>query len=635
MAALSSLYLHLGKKFPNNFTQSSRGNSYLSAWKLPVLVRGPLGIVSGTELVFIVMFVALFIWCLATYLRVGLSEVTKQLAAEYGATVWEAKLESVGLRLGLVGNMALAYLFFPVTRASSLLPLVGLTSEGSVKYHTWLGHIVMTLFTAHGACYIVLWAAMGESSNMLKWSKTEIANVAGEITLLSGLAMWTTSFPKIRRKMFELFFYTHYLYILFLVFYVFHVGISYASIILPGFYLFLIDRFLRFLQSRQRVRLLSSRLLPCETVELNFSKNPRLSYAPTSIMFINIPSISKLQWHPFTLTSSSNLEPEKISIVIKNEGSWSQKLYQTLSAPSGVNHLDVSIEGPYGPPSIDIVRHDTLVMVSGGSGITPFISIIRELISMTTMKDVKIPQVLLISAFKNSTDLTMLDLILPITGTPSDISGLELQIEAYITRENQPNPDNKNLLRTIWFKPNTSDAPLSAILGPNSWLWLGAIISSSFVIFLILLCLITHYYINPNDLPTDKYNSSLRTLINILLICISITTVASGAVLWNKKQNDMGVAQIQNTDSIPTTSPGLWCYNADRELESLPSQSLVQGSNVHFGSRPDLKKLLPECQGTSIGVLVSGPANLRHEVATICRSGLADNLHFESISFSW
>lgn len=108
---------------------------------------------------------------------------------------------------------------------------------------------------------------------MVKWAKTDISNVAGEIALLSGLFMWVTTFRGIRRKMFELFFYTHHLYILFVVFFVFHVGISYACIMLPGFYLFMVDRYLRFLQSRRRVRLLSARLLPCETVELNFSKS--------------------------------------------------------------------------------------------------------------------------------------------------------------------------------------------------------------------------------------------------------------------------------------------------------------------------------------------------------------------------
>lgn len=48
-----------------------------------------------------------------------------------------------------------------------------------------------------------------------------------------------------------------------------------------------------------------------------------------------------------------------------------------------------------------------------------------------------------------------------------------------------------------------------------------------------------------------------------------------------------------------------------------------------------LAEILFECKGSSVGVLVSGPKKMRHEVATICSSGLAENMHFESISFSW
>lgn len=112
---------------------------------------------------------------------------------------------------------------------------------------------------------------------MTKWPKADISNVAGEIALLAGLAMWATTFPRIRRKMFELFFYTHHLYIIFMLFFVFHVGIAYSCLMLPGFYLFMVDRYLRFLQSRQNVRLISARILPCETVELNFSKTKGIS----------------------------------------------------------------------------------------------------------------------------------------------------------------------------------------------------------------------------------------------------------------------------------------------------------------------------------------------------------------------
>ncbi|KAF9615573.1 hypothetical protein IFM89_024662 [Coptis chinensis] len=624
IAVLGCVYLHLAKKSKDDQTESPGKKNALLLWKRPVLVKGPLGVVSWIELAFSAMFIALLVWSFGTYLQISFSNITTKSAAKNGEEVWEAKLDSAALRLGLVGNICLAFLFFPVTRGSSLLPLVGITSESSIKYHIWLGHIVMTLFTAHGLCYIVYWAATNQISEMIKWDKIGVSNVAGELALLAGLAMWATTFPRIRRKMFELFFYTHNLYTLFLFFFVLHVGISYACIMLPGVYLFLIDRYLRFLQSRQKVRLLSSRLLPCETIELNFSKSTGLKYSPTSIIFINVPSISKLQWHPFTITSSSNLEPEKLSIVIKKEGTWSQKLYQILSTPS-VDRLDVTVEGPYGPISTNFLRRDSLVMVSGGSGITPFISIIRELISKSTTMKTKPPQILLVCAFKNTADLTMLDLLLPLSGTPSDISNVQLQIEAYVTREKQNTMymDNKNLLRTKWFKPNVSDQPISAILGSNGWLWLGAIISCSFVIFLILLGIITRYYIYPIDHNTNKiYSTSARALINMLLICVCIAITCSAVVFKHKKRNAREAKQIQNIDApTPMTSPSSWFHTADRELESLPTQSLVQATNVHYGSRPDLKKILFAYEGPSVGVLVSGPKQMRHDVATIRSSG--------------
>lgn len=234
-------------------------------------------------------------------------------------------------------------------------------------------------------------------------------------------------------------------------------------------------------------------------------------------------------------------------------------------------------------------------MVSGGSGITPFISIIRELIHLNTIFKCKTPKVVLICAFKNSSSLSMLELILPINGTPSDISNLELQIEAYITRDKEPKADGPIHPQIRWFKPNPSDEPVHAILGPNSWLWLGAIISSSFVVFLILIGIITRYYIFPIDHNSNQiFSYPLNAFLNMLVICVSIASVSTAAFLWNKKYYAKEGKQIQNMEgSTPTVSPNSMVYNVDRELESLPYQSLIQATNVHYGVRPDLRSKSP------------------------------------------
>lgn len=89
-----------------------------------------------------------------------------------------------------------------------------------------------------------------------------------------------------------------------------------------------------------------------------------VNYTPTSIMFINVPSISKLQWHPFTISSSSSLESDKISVIIKGEGKWTSKLNDLVASPTPPDRLDVSIEGPYGPASTDFLRYATDFILS-------------------------------------------------------------------------------------------------------------------------------------------------------------------------------------------------------------------------------------------------------------------------------
>ena len=269
-------------------------------------------------------------------------------------------------------------------------------------------------------------------------------------------------------------------------------------------------------------------------------------------MFVNLPAISRLQWHPFTVTSSESLDPEKLSVVIKSEGSWSQKLYQMLSSPSPIDRLDVSIEGPYGPASTHFTR-------------------------------------------LKSVDLTMLDLILPVSGSSTlDLSHFQLKIEAYVTRETESATSNQDFLRAIWFKPNPADAPVSAVLGPKTLLWLAAIIASSFILFLLLIGILTRYYIYPIDHNTNMiYSTSWRSALNMLFICISIALTSTAVFLRNKKVYAKETKQIQDLQTpTPMASPGSWFYNADRELESLPRQSFVQATKVHYGERPNLKSKL-------------------------------------------
>lgn len=70
-------------------------------------------------------------------------------------------LELTGLRFGFIGLICLAFLFLPVARGSILLRLIDIPFEHATRYHVWLGHLTMALFTLHGLFYVIGWAMQG------------------------------------------------------------------------------------------------------------------------------------------------------------------------------------------------------------------------------------------------------------------------------------------------------------------------------------------------------------------------------------------------------------------------------------------------------------------------------------------
>lgn len=236
-------------------------------------------------------------------------------------------------------------------------------------------------------------------------------------------------------------------------------------------------------------------------------------------------------------------------------------------------------------------RHDMLVMVSGGSGITPFFSILRELLFISSTTNSKVPPVLLVAAFKRTADLSLLELILPESGNTYGLSLMQLNIEVYITRDRESKMDYKQLNHTVWLKPNASDRPVYAVLGSSNWIWLGAIILSSFIIFILFIALLTQYYVYPNKHNTDQtYSETSKCALSMLLMCVSIATAATVGFLWIKRQNGPDMKQVHHMDT-PMTSPEheAWGYDSSIELESFPQLSLLQATKVHYGIRPNFK----------------------------------------------
>ena len=112
-------------------------------------------------------------------------------------------------------------------------------------------------------------------------------------------------------------------------------------------------------------------------------------------VFINIPEISRFEWHPFTISSPPEV-PGVFSLHIRVAGGWTSALHRRLdkSQPSkaamqnkvspetetGLAGVKVLVAGPHSAPSSTVYSSEHAVLVATGIGVTPFASILQSLV---------------------------------------------------------------------------------------------------------------------------------------------------------------------------------------------------------------------------------------------------------------
>ncbi|XP_071956968.1 NADPH oxidase 2-like [Antedon mediterranea] len=292
--------------------------------------------------------------------------------------------------------------------------------EGSLKRYlsdlkdvgndTWINPVRPPTVTAYGF-------------GVIQQALRRIAGWSGVVITLSLLLMFTSATELIRHSYFETFWVTHHLFIIYFGFLLVH-GIegvvrsqsnaafhdpfycqdipienwkindrcstdpifvkgapnSYKWVSGPLF-LYFIERFIRFIRRYQTVTITQVVNHPSRVVELRMTKKG-FRMLPGQYIFIKCPSISHIQWHPFTLTSS----PDEgfFSVHIRTVGDWTS----SLALACGINSAEsvaaedlprVSVDGPFGTASIDIFEYDVGMCIGAGIGVTPFASILKSI----------------------------------------------------------------------------------------------------------------------------------------------------------------------------------------------------------------------------------------------------------------
>jgi len=184
---------------------------------------------------------------------------------------------------------------------------------------------------------------------------------------------------------------------------------SWRFTIWPGI-LYFGERVWREIRARRSTKLSKVLVHPSGAMELRVIK-PSFKYTAGQWLFVQVPDISRWQWHPFTITSAP--EDPYVSVHIRQVGDFTYALGERLGVgPQVVASLtkaamqasekrdgsnlgrgdfveidsntaqtmpEIRIDGPYGAPAEDVFDAEVAVLVGAGIGVTPFASILKHI----------------------------------------------------------------------------------------------------------------------------------------------------------------------------------------------------------------------------------------------------------------
>ena len=284
-----------------------------------------------------------------------------------------------------------------------------------VEFHMLVGLALLLFTIAHVAAHICDFArfASAEEQDIIDLFGTKLgdtvpqskadrwilllkqpAGITGIIMVVCMVVGYATIMG--RRKRFNTFWITHHLLLVMLIALCFH-GMGqmlepFQSIywIAVPFLLYLIPRVYR-ATTCTTCKVLDVAIKGGNVVGLKLAKPASWNnYVKAGMYaFVNVPKVSGMEWHPFTLTSAPH--EDFIEFHFCRVGDWTSKVHDLLeniqydankmknNGSPIFDNLVVKIDGPMGASSQGFSDYPILILVAAGIGVTPMISVLKQL----------------------------------------------------------------------------------------------------------------------------------------------------------------------------------------------------------------------------------------------------------------
>jgi len=371
-----------------------RANRRLRSWmRQPVLSTRWFALSYGEFGACGVLFVLLTMWCVYWWRDHNYNTYWPLLNGSQYFPIGYGKIyytERMARGFGQIAVLFFSLLVFPAARTSVFHTAFDISWELGIRYHRILGCFFLGAAFLHMVTtYAFYYYSTGSLADIFQVPMSSATSVDNFTVPLMTLVLWSSFLiyalavvDRVRRKVFELFYYFHILGFLLLVPSILWHAAAGWELMLPSLSVWFWDRLIRFYRSSQKLMNLKVKSFGYGSAGnvTEITCEAPFSYYAGQYCFLNVSEISLFEWHPFTISCS---DPKSLSFHIKDmgPGTFTGMLYQTVSRG---HMITVSVDGPYGNP-LDYYRYKTIILVAGGIGITPVKSIFESLVANHTM----------------------------------------------------------------------------------------------------------------------------------------------------------------------------------------------------------------------------------------------------------
>jgi len=156
----------------------------------------------------------------------------------------------------------------------------------------------------------------------------------------------------------------------------------------PGI-IFILDKIVTLRTKYMKLDILEYELLPSDVTKVKFYRPPNMKVLSGQWIRFSCTALQPEEFHSFTLTSAPH--EDYLSVHIKAIGPFTWKLRNYFKAlkegekeEDKDNPAKIKIEGPFGGGNQDWYKFEIAVMVGGGIGVTPYASILNDLVFGTS-----------------------------------------------------------------------------------------------------------------------------------------------------------------------------------------------------------------------------------------------------------